>query len=130
MQKKQTMHQIMLRDLKFLRYWWSCLTCSVTFGLFALHETFFCCHFVSIEIVNFLHLLRRLIFFLKKYVLRSSCWMQSALRMFTFYTIFKSCTATIRPPVKLRNYQSVAWVLYQRVIDQSKDDIFIKPGII
>jgi hypothetical protein len=68
--------------------------------------------------------------FFKKYVLRSSCWMQSALRMFTFYTIFKSCTATIRPPVKLRNYQSVAWVLYQRVIDQSKDDIFIKPGII
>jgi hypothetical protein len=30
----------------------------------------------------------------------------------------------------LRNYQPVAWVLYQRVIDQSKADIFIKPGII
>ena len=29
-----------------------------------------------------------------------------------------------------RNYQPVAWVLYQRVIDQSKADIFIKPGII
>jgi hypothetical protein len=27
--KKQTIYQIMLRDLKFLRYWWSCLTCSV-----------------------------------------------------------------------------------------------------
>jgi hypothetical protein len=32
--------------------------------------------------------------------------------------------------VTLRNYQPVAWVLYQRVIDQSKADIFIKPGII
>jgi hypothetical protein len=31
--------------------------------------------------------------------------------------------------VTLRNYQPVAWVLYQRVIDQSKADIFIKPGI-
>ena len=29
----------------------------------------------------------------------------------------------------LRNYQPVAWVLYQRVIDQSKADIFINPGI-
>jgi hypothetical protein len=28
-------------------------------------------------------------------------------------------------PVTLRNYQPVAWVLYQRVIDQSKADIFI-----
>jgi hypothetical protein len=32
--------------------------------------------------------------------------------------------------VTLRNYQPVAWVLHQRVIDQSKADIFIKPGII
>jgi hypothetical protein len=39
MQTKQTMHQIMLRDLKLLRYWWSCLACSVTFCWFALHET-------------------------------------------------------------------------------------------
>jgi hypothetical protein len=31
--------------------------------------------------------------------------------------------------VTLRNYQPVAWVLYQRVIDQSKADIFINPGI-
>jgi hypothetical protein len=31
--------------------------------------------------------------------------------------------------VTLRNYQPVAWVLHQRVIDQSKADIFIKPGI-
>jgi hypothetical protein len=31
--------------------------------------------------------------------------------------------------VTLRNYQPVAWVLYQRVMDQSKADIFIKPGI-
>ena len=30
----------------------------------------------------------------------------------------------------LRNYQPVAWVLYQWVIDQSKADIFINPGII
>jgi hypothetical protein len=29
----------------------------------------------------------------------------------------------------LRNYQPVAWVFYQQVIDQSKADIFIKPGI-
>ena len=71
----------------------------------------------------FLHLLRRLIFFLKKCVLLSPCWMQSALRLFTFYTIFTSYIAT------LRNYQPVAWVFYQRVIDQSKADIFIKPGI-
>jgi hypothetical protein len=49
--------------------------------------------------------------------------MQSALRLFTFYTIFTSYIAT------LRNYQPVAWVFYQRVIDQSKADIFIKPGI-
>jgi hypothetical protein len=55
MQKKQTMHQIMLRDLKFLRYWWSCLTC-VTFCWFALHETLIllsCC--VFIEMVNCLN---------------------------------------------------------------------------
>jgi hypothetical protein len=31
--------------------------------------------------------------------------------------------------VTLRNYQPVAWVLYQRVIDQSKAAIFINPGI-
>jgi hypothetical protein len=72
------MHQITLRDLKFLRYWWSCLTC-VTICWFALHETLIllsCC--VFIEMVNCLNtiilksLLRRLIFFsLKKYVLRS-----------------------------------------------------------
>jgi hypothetical protein len=30
----------------------------------------------------------------------------------------------------LRNYQPVAWVLDKRVIDQSKANIFIKPGII
>jgi len=29
MQKKQTVQHIMLRDLKFLLYWWSCLPCSV-----------------------------------------------------------------------------------------------------
>ena len=29
----------------------------------------------------------------------------------------------------LRDYKPGAWVLYQRVIDQSKADIFIKPGI-
>ena len=29
----------------------------------------------------------------------------------------------------LRSYQPVAWVLYQRVIDQSKADVLIKPGI-
>jgi hypothetical protein len=49
MQKKQTMHQIMLRDLKFLRYWWSCLAC-VTFCWFALHETLIllsCCVFIE-----------------------------------------------------------------------------------
>ena len=54
--KKQTMHQIMLRDLKFLRYWWSCLTCSVTFCWFTLHETLIllsCC--VFIEMVNCLN---------------------------------------------------------------------------
>ena len=47
--KKQTIYQIMLRDLKFLRYWWSCLTCSVTFCWFALHETLIllsCCVFI------------------------------------------------------------------------------------
>ena len=47
------MHQIMLRDLKFLRYWWSCLTCSVTFCWFALHETLILSSFcVFIEMVN------------------------------------------------------------------------------
>jgi hypothetical protein len=29
----------------------------------------------------------------------------------------------------LRDYKPEAWVLYQRVIDQSKADNFIKPGI-
>ena len=81
-------------------------------------------------LVFFLHLLRCLNFFLKKYVLRSPCWIQSALRLFMFYTIFISCIATYRFSVTLRNYQPVAWVLYQRVIDQSKADMFIKPGII
>jgi hypothetical protein len=50
--KKQTMHQIMLRDLKFLYYWWSCLTCSVTLCLLALHKTLillsFCVFIASI----------------------------------------------------------------------------------
>jgi hypothetical protein len=46
---EKTMHQIMLRDLKFLRYWWSCLAC-VTFCWFALHETLIllsCCVFIE-----------------------------------------------------------------------------------
>jgi len=33
-------------------------------------------------------------------------------------------------PVTLRDYKPGAWVLYARIIDQSKADIFIKPGII
>jgi hypothetical protein len=41
-----------------------------------------------------------------------------------------TCIATSRPPVRLHDYKSGAWVLYQQVIDQSKADIFIKPGII
>ena len=68
-------------------------------------------------------------FFLKKNFLRSPCWMQTLWDFFTFYTIFTSYIATLRPTVTLSNYQPVAWVLYQRVIDQSKADIFIKPGI-
>jgi hypothetical protein len=52
--QKKTMHPLMLRDLKFLRYWWSCLACSVTFCWFALHDSWmmklwFCCHFVSLN---------------------------------------------------------------------------------
>ena len=39
MQKKTTIHQIMLRDLKFLLYWWSCLPFSVAFCWFVLPET-------------------------------------------------------------------------------------------
>jgi len=41
-----------------------------------------------------------------------------------------TCIATSRPPATLRDYKPGTWVLYQRVIDQSKADIFIKPGII
>ena len=49
----------------------------------------------------------------------------------TFYTIFTHHVQQGKdPPVTLRNYQPVAWVLYQQVIDQSKANIFIKPGII
>ena len=78
----------------------------------------------------FLHLLRRLIFFSTKYVVHSPCWIQrSTLRLFIFYTIFTSCIATQRLSVTLRIYQPVAWIVYQRVIDQSKADIFIKPEI-
>ena len=54
--KKQIIYQIMLGDLKFLRYWWSCLTCSVTFCWFVLHETLIllsCCF--CIEMVNCLN---------------------------------------------------------------------------
>jgi hypothetical protein len=65
----------------------------------------------------FLHLLRCLIFFLKKYILRSPFWMKSALRLFTFYTIFTSCIATQRPPVTLRNYQ------YDYVIKRTRKSI-------
>ena len=54
--KKQPMHQIMLRDLKFLRYWWSCLTCSVSFCWFTLHETLILLSFcVFLEMVNCLN---------------------------------------------------------------------------
>jgi hypothetical protein len=52
MQKKQTMHQIMLRNLKFLPYWWSCLTCSVTFCWFTLHETSISSFCVFTEIIS------------------------------------------------------------------------------
>jgi hypothetical protein len=56
MQKKQTIPQILLRDLKFLRYWWSCLLCSVTFCWFVLHETLILLSFcVFIEMVNCLN---------------------------------------------------------------------------
>ena len=51
--KKNPMHLIMLRDLRFLLYWWSCLTCSVTFCWFALHETLILLSFCFfIEMVN------------------------------------------------------------------------------
>ena len=51
--KKKPMHLIMLRDLRFLLYWWSCLTCSVTFCWFALHETLILLSFCFfIEMVN------------------------------------------------------------------------------
>ena len=54
--------------------------------------------------------------------------MQCALGLFIFYTIFTSCIATQRPPEMLRNYHSVAWVLYKRVIDQSNADISFQAG--
>ena len=51
MQKKQTIHQIM-RDLKFLRYWWSCLT----FCWFTLHATLILLSLCAfIEMVNCLN---------------------------------------------------------------------------
>ena len=54
--EKKTMHQILSRDLKFLRYWWSCLTCGVTFCWFVLHETLILLSFcVFIEMVNCLN---------------------------------------------------------------------------
>jgi hypothetical protein len=37
--------------------------------------------------------------------------------------------SNVKTSSDVSNYQPVAWVLYQRVIDQSKVDIFIKPGI-
>jgi hypothetical protein len=37
--------------------------------------------------------------------------------------------SNVKTPLTLRKYQPVACVLYQRVIDQSKADILIKPGI-
>ena len=51
MQKKQTIHQIM-RDLKFLRYWWSCLA----FCWFTLHATLILLSLCAfIEMVNCLN---------------------------------------------------------------------------
>jgi hypothetical protein len=52
--QKKTIYPIILRDLKFLRYWWSCLTCIGTFCWFPLHDSWmmkfwFCCHFVSLN---------------------------------------------------------------------------------
>ena len=50
------MHQIMLRNLKFLPYWWSCILYSVTFCWFALHETLILLSFcVFTEMVNCLN---------------------------------------------------------------------------
>ena len=77
----------------------------------------------------FLHLLRRLIFFSRNtssilHVEYKALWVRDCL-CFTPYKYIMH-----RLSVTLRNYQPVAWVLYQRVIDQSKFDIFIKPGII
>jgi amino acid transporter len=170
------MHQIMLRDLKFLRYWWSCLTC-VTFCWFALHETLIllsCC--VFIEMVNCLntiilksfvivftsilhlfyqhdHQYRRnfkslniiwcivcfsciywdaWFFFLSR---NTSSVLHSMLNAKHFEIVYVLhhlyvMHSNVKTPVTLCNYQPVAWVLYQRVIDQSKADIFINPGII
>ena len=75
----------------------------------------------------FLYLLRRLIFFSRNtssilHVEYKALWVRDCL-CFTPYKYIMH-----RLSVTLRNYQPVAWVLYQRVIDQSKADICIKPG--
>ena len=79
----------------------------------------------------FLHLLRRLIFFLQE--MRPQFSMLNAKRfevVYILHHLYIMYSNVKTPPVTLCNYQPVAWVLYQRVIDQSKADIFIKPGII
>jgi len=38
--------------------------------------------------------------------------------------------SNVKTPVTLHDYKPGAWDLYTWVIDQSKADIFIKPGII
>jgi hypothetical protein len=49
--------------------------------------------------------------------------------VYVLHNLYIMYSNVMTPPVTLRNYQPVAWDLYQRVIDQSKADIFIKPGI-
>jgi hypothetical protein len=76
----------------------------------------------------FLHWWRCLIFFSQE--IRPAFSMLNAKRFEIVYVLphLYIMYSNVKPPVTLRNYQPVAW--YQWVIDQSKADIVIKPGII
>jgi hypothetical protein len=70
------------------------------------------------------HFWKLFFYFLKNFALPSPCGIQSDLKLFE-----PDMHSNGRPPVTLRNNKPGGWILYARIIDQSKADIFIKPGI-
>ena len=86
-------------------------------GLISQYNVLYWCFFcIYREVFHF--------FSCKNFIIFSLCRLQSTLRLFDF-----DMHSNAKTPVTLCNYKPGAWVLYARVTDQSKANIFIQPGI-